>query len=113
MDPHSLVESASGGALVLGPLVFSVPKSTDTRETVHTDCALSFAQGVVLEVMSTPAFSNARATDPEPTASPFGLWVVQPISAAMPQLACSDDGFKSAWPPAAQVATFSAASVGE
>ena len=99
-DPHSLVQSAAGGTLVLGPLVVSVAQSEGPGEMLHTDCTLSFGQGVVLEVMSSPAYSYDAGRDPEPTASPGGLWIVQPIAAPMPRVACGD-GFKSGWPPAA------------
>ena len=125
-DPHSLVvksEDDDDGALVLGPLVVSVAKSKEEEEVeeegsmgeaLHTHCTLTFDQGVVLEVMSSPAHSDVViGKDPEPTASPFGLWIVQPIAAPMPRVACGDD-FESRWPlVAAHKVGLTAGSVGE
>jgi hypothetical protein len=83
------------------------------RSRRHTDCQLSFSHGVVLDVMTTPQWDTVPTTpqtqgrqgghtkhrhqQPTPTASPFGLWVVQPMGATMPSITCAD-GYTSLWP---------------
>ena len=120
-DPHSLVRSQTETSLVLGPLALGSgkqhphaqkpkrqKKEGNNQETMlvrgykkePVDCWLSFAQGVVLEIMTAGPLRSGGHEGPQPSASPFGLWLDDPQSAPMPTVHCDDDDEDagSTWP---------------
>jgi hypothetical protein len=72
-DPRVLV-SYVYGSLTLGPL------QIDHDGHLLDDCVIGFEHGAVLDV----AGHSGTTT----SATPFGLWIVQPISAAAPSVSC-------------------------
>ena len=98
MDPQRLVVSEPGAkTLVLSPLEFAVPHeaAANTTATATTTewCELHFTGGALLPVVA----RAQRLGEEYNAAAPFGLWIVQPDTAAMPVVVCPR-GFTATWP---------------
>jgi hypothetical protein len=103
-DPLTLVGEADNGSLTLGPLVI------DHGGRLLHDCTLTFELGVVLETFAAPAISSRSQQQQLPpgaqtiTAAPFGIWIVQPTTAAPVAVDCMTghwhgmQPFSSTWP---------------
>jgi hypothetical protein len=100
-DPHTLV-SYKNDSLVLGPL------QIDHDGRILNDCQVFFKHGAVLDVFASAAYETSDLKlppgVPTTTASPFGIWIVQPIAAASPTVSCMAGGwhgmkpFEGNWP---------------
>ena len=104
-DPHVL-SSYINDTLSLSPL------KIDFNGQLLEDCVISFEQGVVLDVFAGPSVrqmsANEKASLPPgastTSAAPFGLWIVQPQTAAPPAVSCQANDwhgkkpFYSTWP---------------
>ena len=95
-DPRVLVSDHNASYLALGPLTI------DHDEHLLETCTITFEQGVVLDVFGGPSVREVHLPPGVPTtsAAPFGVWIIQPISAAPPSVSCMLDQqpFEASWP---------------
>ena len=95
-DPRVLVSDHNASYLALGPLTI------DYDEHLLKTCTINFEQGVVLDVFGGPSAREVRLPPGVPTtsAAPFGVWIIQPMSAAPPSVSCMLDQqpFEASWP---------------
>ena len=92
-DPQALVYR-NASYLALGPL------TVDYDEHLLKTCTITFEHGVVLDVFGGPSEVHLPPGVPTTSAAPFGVWIIQPISAAPPSVRCMLDQqpFEASWP---------------
>ena len=100
-DPRVLVKELND-SLTLGPL------KIDHDARLLEDCVLGFQHGAVLDVFPRASILGEPEAQLPPgvpkNAAPFGIWIVQPLSAPPPSVSCMAghwhgmDPFEASWP---------------